>query len=169
MNCAKARASRAEQEHFTRSETELIIANLPRVPVELYQTGKTLNDSRRIAFNGEGLWLAAGNYFLKADFPQQSVFNPAPLTGYRRGPDPDGAYAITIRTLPAAPPLPPAHTSEWAYIPSGNFLLGDRANPREPHYVWLPAYFISRFNFGKAWCPVRRLVRSIRTRAVMCN
>jgi formylglycine-generating enzyme required for sulfatase activity len=141
---------RAERLHFERGETELIVANLARVPVQLFRAGKTLHEAQPIEFNGERAWLAPGNYFLKAGFPAQSVFYPAPLTGFRRGPDANGSYAITIRELATAPPLPPAHMSEWAYVPSGNFLLGDRANPREPHYVWLPAYFISRYETTNA-------------------
>lgn len=142
--------TRAEQLHFTRGETELIVVNLARVPIQLFKAGKTLNEAQPMEFNGARAWLAPGHYFLKADFPAQSVYYPAPLTGFRRGPDADGSYAITIRTPPDAPPQPPAHTSEWAYVPSGNFLLGDRANPREPHYIWLPTYFISRFEVTNA-------------------
>jgi formylglycine-generating enzyme required for sulfatase activity len=34
---------------------------------------------------------------------------------------------------------------EFLYIPSGNILLGDRLNPREPHYVWLTGFFVAPF------------------------
>jgi formylglycine-generating enzyme required for sulfatase activity len=39
---------------------------------------------------------------------------------------------------------------DFVYIPSGYVLLGDRANPQEPHYVWVSAYFISAFEVANA-------------------
>ncbi|MCI0392695.1 MAG: formylglycine-generating enzyme family protein [Acidobacteria bacterium] len=143
---------RAERLHFERGETELIVTNLARVPLRLYKAGKSLRDAQPVAsFNGDRIWLPAGNYFLQANWPNREVFYPVPISGYRRGPDSDGSFALTIRTLPdQAPPRPPASLSDWAFIPSGNFLFGDRQNPREPHYVWLPAFFMGKFEVTNA-------------------
>jgi formylglycine-generating enzyme required for sulfatase activity len=143
---------RAERMRFERAETELIVTNLARVKVQLFKAGKTMSDAQPVtSFNGARIWLPAGNYFLRADFPKREIFYPAPIAGYRLGPDADGSFALTIRTLPDEdPPRPPARRLDWAYIASGNFLFGDRQNPREPHHVWLPAYFIGKFEVTNA-------------------
>jgi iron(II)-dependent oxidoreductase len=78
-------------------------------------------------------------------------FIPVPIYGYRAGPDEDGSFLITLRPPPIEYParlLP--HQLEFAYIPSGNFLFGDRLNPREPHYLWLTGYFINPFEVTNA-------------------
>jgi len=143
---------RAEQVRFERGEAELVLSNLARVPVQLFKAGKNFGDARPItSFNGERIWLPAGDYFLKASYPSREVFYAAPIAGYRRGPDADGSFVITIRTLPdETPSSTSAARDNWALIPSGNFLFGDRRNPREPHYVWLPAFFIARFEVTNA-------------------
>jgi formylglycine-generating enzyme required for sulfatase activity len=146
------KSERAEQVRFERGETELVLSNLARVPVQLFKAGNYFGDARPVAsFNGERIWLPAGDYFLKASYPSREVFYPAPVAGYRRGPDADGSFVITIRTLPdEAPPSTSAIRDNWALIPSGNFLFGDRRNPRESHYVWLPTFFIGRFEVTNA-------------------
>lgn len=144
--------ARAERLHFERGETELVVTNLARVPVQLFKAGRSLREAQPLpAFNGERLWLPAGNYFLKADFPKREIFYPVPLSGYRRGPDADGSFVVTIRSLTdEAPPRLASSQTNWAFIPNGNFLLGERQNPREPHYVWLPAFFIAKFEVSNA-------------------
>ena len=143
---------RAEQLRFERGETELVLSNLARVPIQLFKAGKNFGDARPVtSFNGERIWLPAGDYFLKASYPSREVFYPAPIAGYRRGPDADGSFVITIRTLPdETPPSTSAIRDNWALIPSGNFLFGSRQNPRESHYVWLPVFFIARFEVTNA-------------------
>jgi formylglycine-generating enzyme required for sulfatase activity len=143
---------RAEQVRFERGETELVLSNLARVPIQLFKAGNNFGDARPVtSFNGERIWLPAGDYFLKASYPSREVFYPAPIAGYRRGPDADGSFVITIRTLSdEIPPSTSAIRDNWALIPSGNFLFGDRRNPRESHYVWLPVFFIARFEVTNA-------------------
>jgi formylglycine-generating enzyme required for sulfatase activity len=143
---------RAEKVRFERRETELVISNLVRVPVRLFKAGKNPGDARTVnPFDGERIWLPAGDYFLKASYRSREVFYPAPMAGYRRGPDVDGSFVITIRTLPdEVPPSISAIRDNWALVPSGNFLFGDRQNPREPHYIWLPTFFITRFEVTNA-------------------
>src|SRR5262249_31678209 len=142
----------AEQTRFERGETELVISNLARVPVQLFKAGKNPVDAQPVApFNGERIWLPAGDYFLKASYRSREVFYPVPVAGYRRGPDADGSFVITIRTLPdETPPSVSTIRDNWALVPSGTFLFGDRQNPREPHYVWLPTFFIARFEVTNA-------------------
>lgn len=143
---------RVERGRFERDETELAISNLARVPVELFKAGKKLNEAQSVASPaGDRIWLPAGDYFLKAGYRSREVFYPAPIAGYRRGPDADGSFVVTIRTLSdETPPATSTIRDNWALIPSGAFLFGDRQNPREPHYVWLPAFFIARFEVTNA-------------------
>ena len=136
-----------ERVHFERQETELAIANLANAPLHLFKAGKSLPDAVELkGLSGSRAWLPRGDYFLKVDLPSQSVFYPIPISGYRRGSEADGSFSVTIRSPPAdAPPSLFENLPEWAFIPSGNFLIGDRQNPREPHYVWLQAFYISAF------------------------
>ena len=143
---------RKEQGHFEHEETELIVANLAGAPLHLFKAGKNLQDTTRISkFSSERLWLPHGNYFLRTDLPRQSIFLPVAVIGYRAGPEDDGALAITVRSLPRElPPRLLQDLPDFVYIPSGYFLLGDRLNPTEPHYVRLSAFFMSPFEASNA-------------------
>ena len=48
------------------------------------------------------------------------------------------------------PPRARPDSPPFAFVPSGQFLIGDRANPRETHYVWVPAFFIGVFEVTNA-------------------
>lgn len=143
---------RLEQLHYDREESELIVSNLSGAQIYLYKAGKYLSDTMRVtAFDGRQIWLPKGNYFLQVTRQQQLFFIPVPIYGYRGGPDDGGAFMVTLRPPPTGyPPRLLAHTPEFVYIPSGNFLLGDRLNPREPHYIWLTGYFINSFEVTNA-------------------
>jgi formylglycine-generating enzyme required for sulfatase activity len=143
---------RLEQAHYDRKETELIVSDLMEAQIQLYRAGKNLSDTARITqFNGERLWLPRGNYFLRVTHDQQIFFISVPIFGYRSGPDEDGAFIVTLRPQPTEYPPRLFNTlAEFVHIASGNFLLGDRLNPREPHYVWLTGYFISPFEVTNA-------------------
>jgi hypothetical protein len=122
---------RAAQVRFERRETELVIANLARVPLRLYKAGKNPGDAQPVVpFNGERIWLPAGDYFLKANYRSREVFYPVPVAGYRCGPDANGSFAITIRTLTdEAPPSTSPIRDNWALVTSGNFLYRDSFQP----------------------------------------
>jgi formylglycine-generating enzyme required for sulfatase activity len=139
------RQTNAEKSHFRREETELIVTNLAGATTQLFKAGQTPREATPVAgFDGQRIWLPRGDYFLEAKFSDRSVFYPVPLNGYRSGPDSDGALIVTIRQPPAEnPPRLLSELPQFIFIPSGSFLFGDRLNPREPHYVWLPAFFIS--------------------------
>jgi len=143
---------RTEQLHYEREETELIVSNLLGAKISLFKAGKNLADTRRIVeFNGERIWLRRGNYFLRAEHGGKSFFIPVPIFGYRSGPDDGGAFIVTLRPPPTIyPPRLFPSLPEFVYIPSGNFLFGDRLNPREPHYLWLTGYFINPFEVTNA-------------------
>lgn len=141
-----------EQEHYQRQESKLLVSPLADARVTLYKAGKNLSDTTRIvSFSEEPLWLPPGNYFLRSETNGTTLFWPAPLVGYRAGPDEDGSFAVTTRSAPnVTPPRLLPTLPDFVYIPSGSFLFGDRFNPREPHYVWLTGYFINPFEVTNA-------------------
>jgi formylglycine-generating enzyme required for sulfatase activity len=129
-------AEEIEQMHLDNDETPVSIGiAAPAAGCEVYNRGKLRSTCPAGTF-----WLPAGKYFVRAAHPNGAAYYPVPVLGYRSGPDRDGALILTIRPWPAEAP-----NDDFVYIPSGHFLIGDRANPREPHYVWLPAYFIAAF------------------------
>ncbi len=147
-----AERERNEQVHYEREETELIVSNIIDAKISLFKAGKNLADTTRLTeFNGQRIWLRRGNYFLRAEHGAKFFYVPVPTSGYRSGPDDGGAFIVTLRPLPPIyPPRLFSSLPEFVYIPSGNFLFGDRLNPREPHYLWLTGYFINRFEVTNA-------------------
>lgn len=139
-----ATSGSTDRVHFERGETELVIANPANAPLRLFKAGKSLAEPSLIpSFDGNRLWLPAGNYFLQAG--RQTSY-PIPLLGFRQGPEETGELTVTIRAM--ATGLPPRllpNAPEFVVIPSGHFLYGDRTNPQESHYVWQQAFFISPF------------------------
>jgi formylglycine-generating enzyme required for sulfatase activity len=136
-------ATKIESAHYERNEMELIVSKTSDYSVQLYQSGKNLEDAHLISkLQPDHIWLQPGNYFLSA---QQSkgpiLLYPASINGYKTGPDADGTLTVTIRSSKNVPSI----TGEYVLIPSGNFLFGDRINPQEPHYVWLTSFYIGRF------------------------
>jgi formylglycine-generating enzyme required for sulfatase activity len=130
-----------EDDHAGRDETPISIGVAAgSVSCEIYMSNKLVSACPTVTF-----WLAPGKYFVRATHPNGRGYYPLPLIGYRLGPDRDGGFVLTIRPWPSHVP-----GSDYVYIPSGHFLIGDRANPREPHYVWLPAYFIAAFEVTNA-------------------
>jgi formylglycine-generating enzyme required for sulfatase activity len=142
----------AEELHYRRGESELVVTNLAHATLRLFRAGYSLEEAREIGSVHEGRrWLSAGNYFVEGDMPAGEVYYPAPITGYRTGPEKDGSLAITIRAAPReSPPRLLPDLDDFVYIPSGPFLLGDRLNPGEPHYIWLSGFYISRFEVTNA-------------------
>ncbi len=132
---------RVEAVHYDRGETELIVSNPFHARIRLFFAGDHPEEAKEIGgFDGTRIWLQQGNYFLIAQESDHTWYYPAPLSGYRSGPDEDGSFAVTVRPYPSEWP-----GGDFVYIPSGHFLLGDRLNPQEPHYVWLTSYFICPF------------------------
>lgn len=132
------------QTRWQRGETELVISPLPDVRLALFKAGKNLSDASPIAGVAEKRWLPGGNYFLRVDAQGGVLFYPIPLAGGPR--ESDEPFVITVRPFPTEfPPKLFPSQPEYVFIPSGTFLLGDRLNPREPHYVWLTGYFIGSF------------------------
>ena len=143
---------RNERLHYEREETELIIANLPLADFTIYKAGTSLQDAVALSpIDRDSIWLAPGNYFLKADLGARTFFYPLPMVSYRAGPDKEGTFTVTIRSPQADYPhglLP--DSPDFAFIPSGHFLFGDHLRVQEPHYVWLGGFFISPFEVTNA-------------------
>ena len=102
------------------------------------------------SIDGERIWLSKGNYFLKVDQGERSLFYPVlmPLSQWSRQ---NGTFNVTIRPPVAEAPhgsLP--DLPDYVFIPSGHFLFGDRLNPQEPHHVWLGSFFINPFEVTNA-------------------
>jgi formylglycine-generating enzyme required for sulfatase activity len=143
--------AREEQGHYDREETQTFLTNLAGANVTLFKAGSSIEGAVVIPeFKPEGMWLPRGNYFLKVEQAGKTSFYPVPIVRYRSGPDKEGAFDVTIRPLPQSPPRLLSNLPEFAVIPSGHFLFGDRLRPSEPHYVWLTAYYISPFEVTNA-------------------
>jgi formylglycine-generating enzyme required for sulfatase activity len=144
-------ADRVEQEHADRNETEVRVG-LTRHPYEVYEAGPTLDRARLIRQGATGgMWMASGWYFMTVRDGARDLHYPVPILGYRLGPDRDGAFVVTVRPAPISdPPQARPDSPPFAFVPSGQFLIGDRANPRETHYVWVPAFFIGVFEVTNA-------------------
>jgi formylglycine-generating enzyme required for sulfatase activity len=144
-------SAREEQLHYDREETQFILTNLAGANVSLYKAGSDIQSAAALPLNSQDQWLARGNYFLKAEQDGKSTCYPVPVFSYRSGPDKNGTFVVTVRPAPdASPPALIRDLPEFAYIPSGHLLFGDHLRPSEPHYVWLPAYFISPFEVTNA-------------------
>ena len=145
-------SAREEQLHYEREETDVIVTNLAGANYILYKASSDLQSaSATTPIPVKGQWLPRANYFLKVVQNGKSTYYPISIFSYRAGPDKDGAFIVTIRPLPTQTParLMP-NLPEFAFIPSGHFLFGDHLRPSEPHYVWIPAYFISPFEVTNA-------------------
>jgi len=145
-------SDRQDEEHYASQQTETAVVDLAKNSFVVVKAGETPADTSVITdFDASGTWLVAGNYYLVSLTDGSPAYYPIPLVGYRSGPDADGKYTVTLRPLPQEyPPLLSANVLPSRYIPSGSFLIGDRLNPREPHYVWLTGYFVAPFEVTNA-------------------
>ena len=141
-----------DEGHYDREETELIVVNTANVLITLHKAGSDIDSSAQVdSFDGSRMWLPKGDYFLRAEYGDFATYYPVNIFGYRFGPERDGSLAITIRPGPdSMPPSPQKELAEFKFIPSGYFLMGDRLNPNEPHYVWTQAFFIGEFEVTNA-------------------
>ena len=140
-----------EQVHYERGETELLLSNMAGATVKLFRAGRNLEDVAAIPLSSDNVWLPRGRYFLQVEQHGRSLFYPVPIIDYRAGPDENGTFSVTLRSPSAeSPPRLLTNTPEFSYIPNGNFLIGDRLNKQEPHYVWLTGFFLAPFEITNA-------------------
>ncbi len=136
-----------ENGHFNRGETEVIVTLPADAKFLLYRAGNSLHEAEIMnGIAGNEFWLPAGNYFAKIQLQNSVRYFPIPLTGYRCGPDDEGAFVVNVREQKTEqPPFLLRELSPFIYIPSSSFLFGDRQLPTVPHYVWLSSYYIAPF------------------------
>ncbi len=138
-------SDRAEQFHYDRGETRVVLSNPTGASVRLFRAGNDLRSAKELPGPQDGKgWLVQGNYFIRAEHRRRTLFYPVPIPAYASGPEADGSLVITIRAVPeeSRPRLLP-DSQEFTYIPGGHFLMGDRLNPREQHYVWVTGFFMA--------------------------
>ena len=137
--------------HYERDETELVVVNTTGAAVRLFRAGNTMADVVPVPeFAGERMWLSAGSYFLEVSATGSTVYYPVTIRGYRQGNEEDGTFSVTLRPIPEEPPVLNKEFGSFRPIPSGSFLFGDRLNPNEPHFVWIPAFFLAEFEVTNA-------------------
>jgi formylglycine-generating enzyme required for sulfatase activity len=143
---------RLEQQRAERDETELVIGAPARAGCRLYESGRSIDAARLLRDEPcRGMWLPSGTFFMTVTADGDALHYPLPVLGYRLGPDRDGSFVITVRQRPVSrPPLPRPDSAGFVRVPSGHFLIGDRALPREPHYVWLPEFYMAAFEVTNA-------------------
>ena len=131
-----------EGKHFQNSETKVVVSNLAKASLRLFKAGANLPEALPVAeFDGTEIWLPPGDYFLEAGRNSKQWYYPISLIGYKAGAGQDGNFEITVRDYPSEEP----RGHRMMFVPSGYFLMGDRLNPEEPHYIWTGAFFISAF------------------------
>ncbi|MBZ5580979.1 MAG: formylglycine-generating enzyme family protein [Acidobacteriia bacterium] len=136
---------------YEREETEVLIANPARAPVRLFRAGESLSAASEMRGSiGSRVSLGPGNYFIGAAHSKASLFYSVPILGYNAGPERDGSLLVTVRPLPEQRPPILEGASQFVFIPGGHFLLGDRASPREIHYVWVTGFFMAPFETTNA-------------------
>ena len=110
------KSERAEQLRFERGETELVLSNLARVPVQLFKAGKNFGDARPVtSFNGERIRPPAGGYFLKASYPSRSR---APSTANGLTSTPRGIVRTLMRLASRAEVRGTAQASRFFTFPT---------------------------------------------------
>jgi iron(II)-dependent oxidoreductase len=148
----------AARERLARGEVQLRISAGPGVRVRLLRAARTLEAARPIPVPADGVWLPPANYFVEATGTTSPLLFPVTLAGLRRGPDQDGSFALTVRPpAPDVPPNPGADTS-FVLVPGGHFMIGDRRNPGEAHYVWTGSFFLGSLEVTNG--EFRRFLRS---------
>ncbi len=149
----------AHADRRARGETDVRISLPAGVGGTLYRAGETLQDASRVDLGPGELWLPEGRYFLEVRTLAETgpLLYPMALRAGAGGPDADGSFADAVRDATPPPPRLAEDTPPFTFIPSGQFELGDRRNPGESQYVWLPAFFIGTFEVTNA--DFRRFLR----------
>ncbi len=143
---------RAEQRRLLRArrqargETELVVVNPAGARLSLYRAGATLDDSEPRALESGETWLPEGRYFVEAKADKGPLAFPVTIDGTGQGPDAEGTWTVTVREPSReTPPLLDERTPGFVFVPGGNFTLGERQNPGQPHAVWVPSFYLAAF------------------------
>lgn len=128
-------------ERIEHGEMPLFVSNPSHAALRLLKSGDTLDDARPLGL-AEETWLAEGRYFVEARGKDATWSYPVPVLGSGGGgPDAEGSLAIVVRD----PGPPPVADGRFVFIPGGHFLIGDRKNPLETHFVWVAGFYLDAF------------------------
>lgn len=138
--------ARAHERSKRMATGEIEVRISSPAPVALYRARDTLDTATRLEAPSAIQWLPPANYFAGVEHGGWTLWFPAPLAAQFRGPDRDGAFAITVRA-PAfsAPPTLEEAPAGFVLVPAGPFLLGDSKNPGESHFVHVTTFFAGAF------------------------
>jgi formylglycine-generating enzyme required for sulfatase activity len=140
----QARLARAR--HAARGETELRIINPLGLPLALRRAADSLEAAAPQPLEGESTWLGEGRYFVEARAPGATLLFPVIIDGTGQGPEEDGSWVVTVRGPAAeAPPQLDRRDPDFAFVPGGPFMLGERDNPGQPHAVWAAPFHLATF------------------------
>jgi formylglycine-generating enzyme required for sulfatase activity len=149
---------REEQRRLARArrvaagETALRVVNPSGARLALQRAGETLDDAARVELGTGDTWLPEGRYALEARTPGWRQLFPVAVDGSGQGPDePDGSWTVTVRAPPAeSPPQLGAFGLGFVFVPGGTFVIGERANPGQPHAVFVPSFHLGAFEVTNA-------------------
>jgi len=88
---------RDDQRHRAQGETLLRVSNAAGARLTLYRAGPTLGEAHVLPSIAGDTWVARNNLFLESKHGAVRGFYPIPLEGFHIGPDPGGAFAVTVR------------------------------------------------------------------------
>jgi formylglycine-generating enzyme required for sulfatase activity len=142
---ATERRRLARARHAARGETELHIVNPSGAALALYRAADDLDGAVSAPLGAE-TWLEEGRYFVEATSGGATLRYPVTVDGSGEGPDEGGSWIVTVRG-PAreAPPVLDERGLGFVFVPGGWFVLGERANPGQPHAVWVPSFHLATF------------------------
>jgi formylglycine-generating enzyme required for sulfatase activity len=137
----------ARSRRAAAGETALRVLSPGGVALALQRAGQTLDDTAPVPVTAGDTWLREGRYLLEAKAGAWRHLFPVTINGSGQGPDePDGTWTVTVRPPPTeAPPQLDPETPGFVFVPGGTFVLGERANPGQPHPVWVPSFHLAAF------------------------
>jgi formylglycine-generating enzyme required for sulfatase activity len=133
------------QRQFAAGRVPLRVSNPLGAHLTLWRAGSTVGSATEVPLPAGEAWLESASYYVEATLGDRRFRYPVPLAGFHRGPDEDGAFAITVRPVVSKPPQPDTSPPGFVPVPSGYVALGDPKNPGERHFAWVPAFHAAMF------------------------
>lgn len=135
---------RQRERHVAAGEVALKVRNPAGAALALHRAGGALEAAAAVPLGGE-TWLAEGRYFVEASLGRTRLFYPVAVDARSQPPE-DADWTVTVRRPPREePPVLETGGLGFAYVPGGDFLMGERGNPGEPHVVFVPGFHLAAF------------------------